>query len=419
MTESQEQILAAARHEVTELLTQKVRPEFVFHSLDHTESVAEACSQMADYYNLNDEDRYVLMLSAWFHDTGYTSGRAEGHEEVSVQIATQFLTAHNVPETIIQRVSSCIRATHMPQSPISNVEKILCDADLLHLATDDFKAMNQLLKQERENLLGQKISKKDWRKDNIKFLEGHKYFTEYGQEHLEPRKHENLAALAKKKSEKEEIEQHSEAFPYVFETNKKDEKTLQKSTERGIQTMFRITSGNHLRLSSMSDNKAHIMISVNSIIISIVISVLFGKFSVSSTSREFIVPACVLLLVCLGSMTFSILATRPSVSGGRFTEEDIRNKKTNLLFFGNFYRMELEDYQRAMNQMMNDGEYLYDSMIKDVYFLGIVLAKKYRYLRISYTIFMWGLIVAVIAFAVTAFIVSGHSTATAVPTIDY
>jgi len=419
MTDSQEQILAAARHEVTELLTQKVRPEFVFHNLDHTEAVAEASSQMADYYNLNDEDRYVLMLSAWFHDTGYTSGKAEGHEEVSVQIATQFLTSHNVPEIIIQRVGSCIRSTHMPQSPISNVEKILCDADLQHLATDDFKAMSQLLKQERENLLGQKISKKDWRKGNIKFLEEHKYFTEYGQERLEPKKHENLIAVAKKKNEKQEVEEHSDAFPYVFETNKKDEKSLQKSTERGIQTMFRITSGNHLRLSSMSDNKAHIMISVNSIIISIVISVLFGKFSVSSTSREFIVPACVLLLVCLASMTFSILATRPSVSGGRFTEEDIRNKKTNLLFFGNFFRMELEDYQRAMNQMMNDGEYLYDSMIKDVYYLGIVLAKKYRYLRISYTIFMWGLIVAVFAFAITAFIVSGHSTVTTVPTIDY
>jgi len=159
------------------------------------------------------------------------------------------------------------------------------------------------------------------------------------------------------------------------------------------------------------------MISVNSIIISIVISVLFGKLA---TNREYIVPACILLAVCLASMTFSILATRPSVSGGRFTEEDIRNKKTNLLFFGNFYRMQLDDYQRAMNQMMKDGDYLYNSIIKDIYFLGIVLAKKYRYLRISYTIFMWGLIIAVVAFAVTAFIVMGHTTAaTAVPTIDY
>jgi predicted metal-dependent HD superfamily phosphohydrolase len=416
MNEAPEQILADARHYVTEIFTHKVSPEFVFHNLDHTEAVAEACSQMSDYYQLNNEDRFVLLLSAWFHDTGYSAGKVEGHEEISVQIASQFLQQHNVTEAIQQRVTSCIRATHMPQSPISQVEKILCDADLLHLSTEDFKAMNQLLKQERENLLKQKISKKEWRKGNIKFLQEHKYFTEYGQQYLEPKKQENLVALVKKKGDKEDVEETENAFPYISDTNKKDEKNFQKTAERGIQTMFRLTSGNHLRLSSMSDGKSHIMISVNSIIISIVISVLFGKLA---TTKEYIIPTCILLAVCLGSMTFSILATRPSVSGGRFTEEDIRNKKTNLLFFGNFYKMELEDYQRAMNQMMKDGEYLYNSMIKDIYFLGTVLAKKYKYLRISYTIFMWGLIIAVVAFAVTAFIVAGHTTTTTVPTIDY
>lgn len=416
MNEGQEQILSDARHYATDIFTQKLKPGFVFHNLDHTEAVAEACSQMADYYQLNDEDRFVLMLSAWFHDTGYSSGKVEGHEEISVQIATEFLQQHTVSETIQQRVTSCIRATHMPQSPISQVEKILCDADLSHLSTEDFKAMNQLLKQERENLLGQKISKKEWRKSNIKFLQQHKYFTEYSEQYLESKKQDNLAALVRKKSAKEVFEETGTAFPYLSDTTRKDERNFQKTAERGIQTMFRLTSANHLRLSSMSDNKSHIMISVNSIIISIILSVLFGRLA---TNREYIIPAFILLTVCLGSMTFAILATRPSVSGGRFTEEDIRNKKTNLLFFGNFYRMQAEDYQRAMNQMMKDGEYLYNSIIKDIYFLGTVLAKKYKYLRISYTIFMWGLIIAVIAFAVTAFIVAGHTTTTPVPTIDY
>jgi hypothetical protein len=39
-------------------------------------------------------------------------------------------------------------------------------------------------------------------------------------------------------------------------------------------------------------------------------------------------------------------------------------------------------------------------MIKDIYFLGVVLARKYRYLRISYTIFMYGLILTVIGFGI-------------------
>ena len=88
---------------------------------------------------------------------------------------------------------------------------------------------------------------------------------------------------------------------------------------------------------------------------------------------------------------------------GKFTEEDIRNKRTNLLFFGNFHKMQLKDYQWGMSQMLRDKEYLYNTMTMDIYFLGVVLAKKYKFLRIAYTIFMWGLILSVIAFAIAAF----------------
>jgi len=62
--------------------------------------------------------------------------------------------------------------------------------------------------------------------------------------------------------------------------------------------------------------------------------------------------------------------------------------------------MTLPDYDWAMKEMLGDKDYLYSSMIKDNYFLGVVLAKKYKYLRIAYSIFMYGLIVAVVAFAI-------------------
>lgn len=416
MNETNEQLLAAARAYVSEIFTHRAKPGFVFHNLEHTEEVAEACSHMADYYQLDQTDRLVLMLAAWFHDLGYTTGVAEGHEEAGVQFATQFLQTKLAEDALIQRVASCIKATKMPQTPITNVEKILCDADLYHLATGDFKARSQLLKQERENILGKKISKKEWRKNNIQFIENHKYFTDYGQELLEPKKLENLNDLRKKKKEESEKNAASEAFPYMQAEASVEKKASAKNAERGVQTMFRTVSANHLRLSSMADNKAHIMITVNSIILSIIISVLFGKLS---SYRGYIIPACILLAVCLGSITFSILATRPSISGGRFTEEDIRNHKTNLLFFGNFYKMEMDQYVWAMNQLIKDGEYLYNSLIKDVYFLGVVLAKKYKLLRISYTIFMLGLIIAVVAFAIAGLVTSDHAAAGSTPVIDY
>jgi predicted metal-dependent HD superfamily phosphohydrolase len=418
MTETQEQNLTAARHYVTDLYKNNLDPRFVFHNLDHTEDVADACSMMAEQYQLSDDDRYVLSLAAWFHDTGYTEGHAEGHEDVSVQLASTFLKQRGVDDAVIQRVTSAIMATRMPQSPLSQLEKILCDADLMHLATDDFKARNQLLKQERENLLGQKISRKEWRKGNIQFLESHKYFTDYGQQKLEGRKLDNLNEIRKKKDRKElEKGSEPEAFPYVYESESlKSNAADIKNTERGVQTMFKTTSHNHLQLSSMADSKSHILISVSSIILSVTLSFLISRLNYYP---QYIIPTGILVAACAGAATFAILSTRPSISKGRFTEEDIRNKKTNLLFFGNFHRMELEDYQWGMNQMIKDKEYLYNTMMMDIYYLGVVLAKKYKFLRIAYTIFMWGLILAVIAFAIAAIITAGTDTTAVTPVIDY
>lgn len=50
--------------------------------------------------------------------------------------------------------------------------------------------------------------------------------------------------------------------------------------------------------------------------------------------------------------------------------------------------------------MIKDSDFLYSSMTRDLYYLGVVLAKKYRLLRISYNVFMYGLIIAVLAFGI-------------------
>lgn len=107
-----------------------------------------------------------------------------------------------------------------------------------------------------------------------------------------------------------------------------------------------------------------------------------------------------MLMSSVTTIIFAILSTRPKVTKGVFSRQDIENQKVNLLFFGNFYKMPLEEYQWAMNEMMKDKDYLYNSMIKDLYYLGVVLEKKYRLLRLTYNFFMIGIIVSVIAFVI-------------------
>ena len=172
--------------------------------------------------------------------------------------------------------------------------------------------------------------------------------------------------------------------------------------------MFRTTSKNHVDFSSMADSKANIMISVNSILITIIVGVLMRKLD---TNPHLIAPTFILLLVCLTSIVFSILATRPNITSGKFSKEDIENKRANLLFFGNFHKMQLKDFEWGMTEMINDSDYLYGSMIKDIYFLGVVLGRKYRFLRTAYTIFMFGIIIASAAFIIATLTYEGPTNA--------
>ena len=177
-------------------------------------------------------------------------------------------------------------------------------------------------------------------------------------------------------------------------------KNKEDRPERGIETMFRVTLRNHIKLSDIADTKANILLSVSAIIMSIALSTLFPKLDKPSNAY-LIYPTLIFIITAVVTMVLSILSTRPKVTSGTFSKEEVADKKVNLLFFGNFHKMPLVDFQKGVSEMMNDRDYLYKSLMKDLYFLGVVLNKKYKMLRIAYTFFMIGIIVTVIAFIIS------------------
>jgi predicted metal-dependent HD superfamily phosphohydrolase len=404
---------------------------FFYHNLAHTQGVVKAAAQIANHYQLNEKDFFIVTTAAWFHDSGYFSD-PKNHEAKGAELAGAFLRANGLDEETIQPVVNCVLATRMPYHPKTKLEEIVCDADLFHLGTDNFPENNKLMRKEAEARKGISISKDEWRKGTIRLFEMHHYFTDYCQLLLNDKKKETLEKLKNKASEKEEKEQNTKdnfkqseninqpketippnplipvsgdvavAMPENNITKKKKEEKNNRP-DRGIETMFRITSGNNQRLSDMADNKAHIMITVNSIILSAIISLLLRKLDEYAYLAW---PTYLMLTISVLTIIFSILATRPSLPAGKFTQADIDEKKVNLLFFGNFYKMSLEDYSSGMLQVMSDRDFLYGTLIKDVFSQGVVLGRKFRLLRISYNIFMYGLIVSVLAF-VAATIIAG------------
>lgn len=361
--------------------------KFSFHNNDHTEEVVEAARKMSIYYNLDEHDTAIVTLSAYFHDVGYCVNGKDSHEERSAEIAEKFFANKNLGVNMINAIRGCILATKLPQSPKNLLEEIVCDADLFHFGSDRFDARNKLMRQEAK-ACGYNVNKMDWRKGTLKLMKSHQYHTEYGHKFLDHKKKENMATLKQKEE------------PDSTVVEKKDhQKAEQKGNrpDRGIETMFRITSTNNQRLSDMADNKSNILITVNSIILSVVIALLLRKLD---SNAHLIFPTAILLFTSLTTMVIAILATRPSVPNGKYTDEDLKGKKVNLLFFGNFYKMNLESYSSGMKLIMEERDYLYNTLIKDVYSQGVVLGRKFKLLRLAYNVFMYGLIVSVFAFLV-------------------
>ncbi|WP_159476188.1 Pycsar system effector family protein [Dyadobacter sp. 3J3] len=399
--------LEHVQHHVKHFFKTQQTEQLIYHNLTHTEEVVGHAIDISQHYELHDKDNFVVVAAAWFHDIGYCTGGAEGHEQRGAELAKVYLEELEVKEEIILAVQGCILATTIPQQPLVFLQQIVCDADLYHLGTDEFFEKNKLMRKEKEISLGKKIDKKVWRKHTIEFLEAHTYQTDYCRNLLDDVKKRNIQKLKDKETEKvKEPEPPINLLKYVDDIKQapeteedKDKKAKSDRPDKGIETMFRISSNNHQRLSDMADNKAHIMITTTSIIISVLLSILLRKLE---DNAYLIFPTILLLTICVITMVFSILATRPTIPHGTFTEQDITDKKVNLLFFGNFYRMAYSEYAAGMQAMMNDRDFLYGSLTKDVYSQGVVLGRKYRLLRVGYNVFMFGIVASVVSFVIAS-----------------
>jgi len=373
----------------TAKLSDNIDTRFLYHNLRHTQRVVNSTKELIEGEKVNETDSEPLLVAAWFHDLGYTVSY-DNHEENSCQIAKDFLTQHGVENTFIETVCSLIMATKKNYEPKNELEKIIRDADSSHFHIKNFIATTALLREELSLLKKQKKTAADWREENIILLRSkHRFYTDYAIANWQKGKDKNIKKLIKaKKKYKELVKKESLKARFKGEL-----------PDRGIQTLYRVTLQNHLKLSDIADTKANILLSVNAIIVSMALANLVPKLD-NPTNDYLFYPTFVFIIFSVVSMVMSIIATKPNITTGQFTEEEVTTKKVNLLFFGNFHKMKLEQYNWAMNELIKDKDYIYSSLTKDLYFLGVVLERKYRILRWTYTVFMVGMIISVIVFGI-------------------
>jgi len=372
-------IVSLIEQHVTSLLTEKLSEGHTYHNLPHTLAVRKAALELGRSSKMTDEELEILELSALLHDTGFTE-KYTGHEAVSVRIAQELLEAQAYPLAKMNQVFACIAATAVDRTPHNRLEEIIKDADLSNLGSDRYLEILHGLRQEWARMLSQHYSDTEWFELNHRFFKQHLYYTKAAQDlygtqfELNQRRLKKLANPEKKKKEAPPI-----------------------SENKSAQMMFKTALRNHLDLSSLADNKANIMLSINALILTITMPM---AASYIKDNIFLLAPMILLMTTCLCSIVFATLATRPIRMIGHTDISTIKARGANLFFFGNFYEMELPEYKEGMRITVENEDILNDAIMRDLFFLGKSLGVKYRHLRICYTIFLTGIVTTVLVFGV-------------------
>jgi hypothetical protein len=360
--------------------------------------------------NIDQDDINLATAAAWLVASSYgnliTSINKEGLlvsnlESQMAENANNFFEKVEIEESSKEKIRSALQEIDFPKIPKSNIGKLLADGMTADIVTDDSKKRFKKIYEELI-LHDLTISKKKWYDIAIKIGEQLKFHLPYCQNEHQEQINNLLLDIQKDKKKLEKktdiiLKKELKISDQELKELKKNLSSMKGKDARGIQTLFRTTSKNHYKLLQMVDKKASIMITVNSIILSLVLGGIIGPDNTAiNTAMHHMLPIILLTITAVLSMLFAVLSITPIMSHGEFTEDDIRNKNGNLIYWGNFHNMQERDYEWAFLQLMNDQEYMYITMVKDIYHLGKSINYKFKLIRLSLSFFIIGLSIAVL-----------------------
>jgi uncharacterized protein len=157
-----------------------------YHTLEHTLGVLHSAEYLAKKQGLREDEINILLTAAAYHDSGFTISY-KNHEQLGCEIAKEALAKFGYTNEQIAAVQGLIMSTKVPQTPVTKVEEVLCDADLDYLGGDNYGEISESLRDEL-GLNGINLGREEWLSIQVKFLENHHYWTDFAIKVLNPKK---------------------------------------------------------------------------------------------------------------------------------------------------------------------------------------------------------------------------------------
>lgn len=373
-----------AQEEVRALLTEHLPANIYFHNENHLDQILKAASELAEEAQLPSSEAETLKLAAIFNSVSYVEGGKEPWKK-SAKAATEFLLRNNAPNETVEGVEKLLQATNPKQKPETTLEKLFVDALSSFYGSKKLLERADRLRKEEEAVGKQELDEVEWTGSLIERIKEHVFHTSQAESLFAKRKEKNIQKLTK-------------GLKSEMKVRLEGDKSSSISANSGARTMFKTALRNHIDLTGIADSKANLMLSVNAMIVTIGLPA-FSKY-LSGTSY-LIIPGVVFLLTSVASMIIATLSTRPIKVDGNTDLTQLKSGSTNLFFFGNFYKMQNDQYQEAIKTVVADRENLDASFVNDLFHLGIALGNKFRLLRLCYNVFVIGLCLSVLSFLVT------------------
>ncbi|OEK02920.1 hypothetical protein BFP97_15920 [Roseivirga sp. 4D4] len=375
-------IVEQVRSFLIQLYKEREKEQTPFHSIDKTWSLMKAAEKIGSEEGLNDQQCFEVIIAAAFIHTGQWEP-GETHLQKAIQDLEDF--EKGLDESFdTAPIQSLMKSVEDDSDDKTLQEEVFYDAYYEYLGKKklirqlQFKTVEEDAEESVLNAL----------REGYELITNHKYRTEYAIKNLAKRKAKNSQKLLAR----------------IQKEEGKEKKAKRKSRKlgRGIETMYRTVYRNHINLSSIADQKANLIIRVNTIILSIIITLggtgyTFFEEGFFKYSR-FTIPVMIFVAGSLAAVIFAILSARPKVTNKEVNKKRLLGKESSILFFGNFTALKKTDFVREMGLFRQNDDRVYDSMSVDIYFLGLVLDKKYKLVTYSYNVFMAGLTLSVLTF---------------------
>lgn len=378
--------LLQAEDYIASLYAEQKNKGLYYHSFEYCRNFAHLVKEAANDLQLDEKTANTATLAAWFYVVGmlfdYQNFRLESHRLLKDYLLALDIDPKDIP-------SKNIFTTQEP-SNISqhNITDLLKDVQIILRAGFVYPFHETLYQAEVSEKMNIKISSAELKSSFLSEMLANPFATSWAVKNYSQAMNQTL------------IDQLDNAKSAEIHNSPSIEIKQKKSNNRSniaAYNFFRIGFRNHIELSSMADNRSHIMISVNSIMMGIMISFVSYQ-NLSSTNPTLLFPVVVFIITSMTSLIFAILAAKPRVWKSKSDNDGPEVTITHMASYSNFTKQSLDAYETKLETVLEDPQLMRTSLKKDLYFLGKILELKNRYLSFSYNIFMFGFLASMILF---------------------